>query len=124
MTEQDALSFANEKLREYGLAGNWTVEIQPGRLGGNGLCMGATRFYRRGGGIIILRLRDVLGHGAKEVHETILHEIAHALAGPGAGHGPKWREMARRVGARDNAHGAPDYELELTRMLLKAGVRR
>lgn len=36
---------------------------------------------------------------AAEVHETILHEIAHALT-PGAGHGPKWRAMARKIGAK------------------------
>jgi predicted SprT family Zn-dependent metalloprotease len=35
-----------------------------------------------------------------EVRDTILHEIAHALAGPGAGHGPRWRKIARELGAR------------------------
>lgn len=34
-----------------------------------------------------------------EVRETVLHEIAHALAGPKAGHGPKWRRVARGIGA-------------------------
>ena len=33
------------------------------------------------------------------VRDVILHEIAHALAGPGAGHGPLWRKIARSVGA-------------------------
>ncbi|MDE1977025.1 MAG: SprT-like domain-containing protein, partial [Elusimicrobia bacterium] len=33
------------------------------------------------------------------VRDTILHEIAHALAGRQAGHGPKWREAAVLVGA-------------------------
>lgn len=31
--------------------------------------------------------------------DTVLHEIAHALAGPAAMHGPAWRATARRVGA-------------------------
>lgn len=31
---------------------------------------------------------------------TVLHEVAHALTGPGAGHGPVWRARARQVGAR------------------------
>ncbi len=37
-----------------------------------------------------------------EVHvrDTILHEIAHALAGSKAGHGRIWKAMARSVGAR------------------------
>lgn len=33
------------------------------------------------------------------VRDTLLHEIAHALAGHRAGHGPRWREVARRIGA-------------------------
>lgn len=31
-------------------------------------------------------------------HQTLLHEIAHALAGPTAGHGPAWRRVARELG--------------------------
>src|SRR4051794_26770877 len=34
-----------------------------------------------------------------QVRDTILHEIAHALA-PNAGHGPKWKAACRRVGAK------------------------
>lgn len=36
----------------------------------------------------------------REVRDTILHEIAHALAGPQAKHGLSWRLEARRIGAR------------------------
>lgn len=39
----------------------------------------------------------------KEIENTIRHEIAHALAGPKAGHGPQWRAMARKVGANPRA---------------------
>lgn len=35
-----------------------------------------------------------------EVRNTILHEIAHALAGLQAGHGPIWKHHARAVGAK------------------------
>lgn len=38
-----------------------------------------------------------------EVENTIRHEIAHAIAGPTAGHGPIWRVHARRLGARPKA---------------------
>ncbi len=38
-----------------------------------------------------------------QVDDTILHEIAHALAGLEAGHGPKWKEIARRIGATPKA---------------------
>jgi predicted SprT family Zn-dependent metalloprotease len=37
---------------------------------------------------------------AAEVRDTILHEIAHALAGRKAGHGRVWQLMALAVGAR------------------------
>lgn len=35
-----------------------------------------------------------------EVRETILHEIAHALAPRGAGHGPRWRAIAKSIGCQ------------------------
>ncbi len=35
---------------------------------------------------------------ADEVTQVLLHEIAHALAGPRAAHGPKWRAVAREIG--------------------------
>lgn len=37
-------------------------------------------------------------HDDDEVHQTLLHEVAHAMAGPDAGHGPGWRRIARRIG--------------------------
>ena len=37
------------------------------------------------------------------VLDTLLHEIAHAIAGPGAGHGPAWKEIASRIGATPQA---------------------
>lgn len=33
-----------------------------------------------------------------EIETTIRHEIAHALAGHAAGHGPKWKRKARELG--------------------------
>ena len=38
-----------------------------------------------------------------EVQQTILHEIAHAMCGHKAGHGPRWRATARRIGYRGGA---------------------
>lgn len=38
------------------------------------------------------------------VCDTILHEIAHALT-PGAGHGPAWKAVARRIGLSDPKSG-------------------
>jgi predicted SprT family Zn-dependent metalloprotease len=33
------------------------------------------------------------------MHDTILHECAHALIGPDEGHGYNWKRMAIKVGA-------------------------
>lgn len=45
--------------------------------------------------------------------QTLLHEIAHALAGPGAGHGPRWRRLAQDLGYRGGTtyHGEAATEL-------------
>ncbi|MFO0919494.1 MAG: SprT-like domain-containing protein [Planctomycetaceae bacterium] len=39
----------------------------------------------------------------EKVGDTLLHEIAHALAGPAARHGPKWKAVALRIGATPRA---------------------
>ena len=39
-----------------------------------------------------------------EIRDTILHEIAHALAGPEARHGAAWKAIARRIGATPRAN--------------------
>lgn len=33
-----------------------------------------------------------------EIHQVLLHEVAHALAGADAGHGASWRSIARELG--------------------------
>lgn len=43
-----------------------------------------------------------------EITNVGLHEIAHALVGPGQGHNLAWREMALRIGARAEVY-APDH---------------
>lgn len=35
----------------------------------------------------------------EDILDTIKHEIAHIIAGPKAGHGPKWKRVCLRVGA-------------------------
>lgn len=52
----------------------------------------------------VTRMITVSAHWAKvmpeeQIRETILHEIAHALAGSHAGHGPGWRAIALRIGS-------------------------
>jgi hypothetical protein len=33
-----------------------------------------------------------------EIHQVLLHEVAHALAGAKAGHGPRWKKVATGLG--------------------------
>lgn len=33
-----------------------------------------------------------------EIHQVLLHEVAHAIAGPKAGHGPRWKAIASELG--------------------------
>jgi predicted SprT family Zn-dependent metalloprotease len=47
-------------------------------------------------------------NSTEEIRDTILHEIAHALAGPGSGHGPEWKMWATKVGARPEAQSGED----------------
>jgi predicted SprT family Zn-dependent metalloprotease len=43
--------------------------------------------------------------------ELLLHEIAHALASWGAAHGPEWKAVCRRIGAKPQACGdTPPFE--------------
>lgn len=58
--------------------------------------------------IVLSRAHAVEG-APDDVMDTILHEVAHALAGPKAAHGPAWQAIARRLGARP-ASRAPEPE--------------
>jgi predicted SprT family Zn-dependent metalloprotease len=33
-----------------------------------------------------------------DVHQVLLHEVAHALAGRSGGHGPRWKAVAKELG--------------------------
>ncbi|MEJ6488430.1 SprT-like domain-containing protein [Leucobacter sp. USCH14] len=33
-----------------------------------------------------------------EIHQVLLHEVAHALAGPDAAHGARWKAIAQQIG--------------------------
>jgi predicted SprT family Zn-dependent metalloprotease len=43
-----------------------------------------------------------------QVRDAILHEIAHSIAGPGAGHGPEWKKIAIEIGATPKARCGKD----------------
>ena len=37
-------------------------------------------------------------YGDDEIHQVLLHEVAHAIAGTRAGHGPRWKAVATDLG--------------------------
>ena len=37
-----------------------------------------------------------------EIHQVLLHEVAHAIAGTRAGHGPQWKAIASDLGYEGN----------------------
>lgn len=64
-------------------------------------CNTRTRYgqTRYGGRTIELSRYMTAGRTQVSVRDTILHEIAHALVGPGHGHGSEWKAVCRRIGA-------------------------
>ncbi|MEO7060188.1 MAG: SprT family zinc-dependent metalloprotease [Lapillicoccus sp.] len=89
MDTRDALDLARALLDTHGLT-SWSVEWDSAKTRA-GIC----RFQTQTIGLSapLTRLHD-----EPEVRDTILHEIAHALAGPQAKHGPRWRQVARSIG--------------------------
>ena len=51
-----------------------------------------------GGGTIYLTIDYVVHASIEEVTKTMLHEIAHTIAGPQAGHNYHWRSICRSIG--------------------------
>lgn len=49
-----------------------------------------------------------------EIVDTILHEIAHAIAGHKAGHGIEWQRAAILVGAKPYAYLTPDIGVSVS----------
>ena len=46
-----------------------------------------------------------------EVRDTLLHEVAHALVGPGHGHDRVWRAKCRAIGAKPEACYGEEVEM-------------
>ena len=85
MTRAAIRQLAESKLHEHGLS-DWRIAFESSRQR-CGLCMYKYK---------IIRL-SLSNHSEREILDTILHEVAHALT-PGAGHGPDWQDRLIALG--------------------------
>jgi predicted SprT family Zn-dependent metalloprotease len=96
---QAARAVALDLMAQHGLHG-WTFAFNK-RKSTLGMC----RFTERR---IELSVYLADRNSAGEVRDTVLHEIAHALVGPGHGHDAVWRAKAVELGARPRRCGQAD----------------
>lgn len=85
-----AQTLARQLMDQHGLAG-WSFAWDRARRR-----FGSCNAHRRR---ITLSMYLTRLNDEAEVRDTILHEVAHALA-PGDGHGRRWKAACQRVGAR------------------------
>jgi len=96
MTTYEAKNIAIALMEQHGLlAKGWKFQFNNRKR-----ALGVCKWPAVGGGIIELSHHFVRLNDAEAVRQTVLHEIAHAIAGPEAGHGPAWKMACRHVGCK------------------------
>lgn len=91
MTRQQAHDFTREQLNAHGL-NEWKIRVTADpNLPFLGLCMHNDK-------VIMLNGHHIDIHPYVEVVNTIRHEVAHAIVGPGNGHNEVWATKAREIG--------------------------
>jgi len=95
--------FAWQKMKEHGLFD----EDVPWSFGWTNakLQFGVCRYRTK---TIYLSKPLTLLNTDEHVFDTVLHEIAHAIVGPGNGHGNLWKSVAWGIGARPERCAADD----------------
>lgn len=95
----EARNLARDLMDQHGLEG-WRFEYDDAKRRA-GMCHYARRR-------ISLSAPLATVYDESEVRDTVLHEIAHALAGSEAGHGAQWRAKAREIGCSALRYVDPD----------------
>jgi len=88
--EEKVERLARQLMHMHGLT-DWRFRLDHARQR-----LGACHFASRE---ITLSKHYVRQNDLTDIHSTVLHEIAHALCGPGVGHGHKWKITAQNIGA-------------------------
>lgn len=89
METTTASALARGLMNDHGLTG-WTFQFDRAKRR-FGQCRYGIRTISLSGPLVALNSEE-------QVRNTILHEIAHALVGPGHGHDYVWRAKARAIG--------------------------
>lgn len=90
MTLSDAKALFDKVALELNFPSDWGFEFDNSKQR-----FGSCNYNRRK---VTLSGPIVLLNEAKQVEQTIRHEIAHVLVGPGHGHDAVWKAMARKCG--------------------------
>jgi predicted SprT family Zn-dependent metalloprotease len=90
MDIHDAASLAHEIMAEHLVGWGFEFDRAKRRFG---RCSFRTRLITLSAPLVLLNERE-------RVEDTIRHEVAHAIAGARAGHGPLWKEACYVTGAR------------------------
>ena len=85
-------AYATMNIEHYLPNLGWRFDFDNGRRRA-GLCKYTNK-------VITVSKYHVATYSADETFQVILHEIAHAMVGPKAGHGKKWLETAKSIGYR------------------------
>ena len=83
------------KLMEKHKLENWTLSLMNTKV-----CGGYCDYKEKAIAISRVWISKL---GEKEIKDTILHEIAHALLPANTRHSPEWKVLAKKLGARPKA---------------------
>jgi len=102
-TRAEVAELCYKELVKHGLK-DWSVRFNQNELSGwVGLCLHKDR-------TIVFNVHHVDTHPRVELDNTIKHEVAHAIVGPGHGHDFVWRQKAKEIGC-DNTSPCMNYGL-------------
>jgi predicted SprT family Zn-dependent metalloprotease len=91
MDQTVVIQLARDLMRKHKLNG-WSFGFNQAKRN-----LGVCKYEQK---CIELSVHFVMANDKAAVRDTILHEIAHAMAGREAGHGSKWKSICREIGAK------------------------